>query len=106
MAYIELLLHRGLDGAILWKTINNLDSFLEFPFGHGGSKTIVRCLMLIIKSMDTNKDLKPEDPRSDRIGKNTNNNARTSHPRIVRSTPFRCVQKHQSQNTQSSFVFW
>ena len=47
-AYIELVLLRGLDGAVLWQGSYNLDSFLEFPFGHGGSEAIVRCLMLII----------------------------------------------------------
>ena len=40
VAYIELLFLCRLDRAILWKGLDNLHSFLEFPFGHGGSKTL------------------------------------------------------------------
>ena len=47
-AYIELVLLLGLNGTVLWKGLYDLDSFLEFLFGHGGSEAIVRCLMPII----------------------------------------------------------
>jgi len=40
-AYIELVILRGLDWAVLRKGLYDFDSFLEFPFGHCGAEVIV-----------------------------------------------------------------
>lgn len=71
VAYIELLFLSWLDRAILRKGLNNRDSFLEFPFGHGGSKTLSD-----VDNQSMVGRCKPEVSRSE-------TNARTRSP-IVR----------------------
>lgn len=110
VAYIELLFLCRLDRAILWKGLDNLHSFLEFPFGHGGSKTLSMLIMIIDggQMQSSTRSFPVRNQRTDQANHRTmilNNPT----PSIVRSNAFCfsggkerapvCVSGYETNNT-------